>query len=281
MNSFSVLNNISSLMARNALQVSGTQLQKTLLRLSTGSRINSGGDDAAGLAIADGLRAQVRALEQASRNANDGIGFLQVADGALAEVTNLVTRAVTLAEQSATGTVTDTQRAAIQAEFDAITAEIDRIGSETTYNGVSLFAGTATDIFVGDTTSVSKISFTVQSLSAAAIVDGAGGNSTDIDALVLSTQAGAEAALDTLNTAVANIANQRATLGAVSNRLEASIVVIGAQAQNAQAAESQIRDADIAAEMASMTKLQILQQTGMAALATANQQGQSVLSLFR
>jgi flagellin len=281
MANFSVLNNIPSLFGRNQINSSAMQLQKAMLRLSSGSRINSGADDAAGLAIADGLRAQVGALRQASRNANDGVGYLQVADGALSQVTDLLTRAVTLAEESATGTVDDTKRAAIQSEFSAITAEIDRIGTDTKYNGVAIFGGAATDIFVGDTTTTSTISFTVQSLDTSAVVDGAGANTQDVSGQDLSSAQGAQDALAVINDAISNIADQRAVLGGAANRLVAAQAVIQSQSQNLQAAESQIRDADMAEEISNMSRLQILQQTGMAALATANSSAQGVLQLFR
>ncbi|HWF92145.1 MAG TPA: flagellin [Terriglobales bacterium] len=142
----SILNNIASLAAENQLNITNSSLQSTLFQLSSGSRINSGADDAAGLAIADGLQANITALTQSARNANDGVGKLQVADGALAQVTTLLNRAVTLATEAATGTVSDTQRTALDAEFTAIKAEIDRIGNNTTYNGTQVFAsGTTTD----------------------------------------------------------------------------------------------------------------------------------------
>ena len=135
----SILNNIPSLAAQNNLSITGGNLQKTLFRLSSGSRINTGADDAAGLAIADGLHANITALTQSSRNANDGVGKLQVADGALAQVTTLLNRAVTLATEAATGTVSQSQRGALDAEFTAIKAEIDRIGGKTTFNGTAVF----------------------------------------------------------------------------------------------------------------------------------------------
>src|SRR6266576_5496659 len=143
----SILNNIPSLAAQNQLAITGAGLSKTLFRLSSGSRINSGADDAAGLAIADGLRANISALTQSSRDANDGTGKLQVADGALAQVTNLLNRAVTLATESANGTVSDAQRGALDNEFTAIKAEIDRIGSNTTFNGTAVFSASSVDIF--------------------------------------------------------------------------------------------------------------------------------------
>src|SRR3977135_1685947 len=142
----SVLNNIASLAAQNQLTITNGNLQKTLLQLSSGSRLNTGADDAAGLAIADGLHANITALTQSARNASDGVGSLQVADGALAQVTALLNRAVTLATEAATGTVSDTQRTTRDADFTAITAEIDRIGSSTHYNSGHVSTPTATSI---------------------------------------------------------------------------------------------------------------------------------------
>ncbi len=135
----SILNNIASLSAQNQVNITAAGLQRTLFRLSSGSRINSGADDAAGLAIADGLRANISALTQSARNANDGAGNLQVADGAYGQVANLLNRAVTLATQAATGTVSNTQRTALDAEYTAIKSEIDRIRTNTTFNGSSVF----------------------------------------------------------------------------------------------------------------------------------------------
>ena len=141
-----ILNNIASLSAENQLSITNSSLQSTLYQLSSGSRINSGADDAAGLAIANGLQANITALTQSARNANDGMGMLQVADGALAQVTTLLNRAVTLATESSTGTVSDSQRQALQSEFSQIKSEIDRIGTNTTYNGAQIFAGSGTNM---------------------------------------------------------------------------------------------------------------------------------------
>ncbi len=141
-----ILNNIASLSAENQLSITNSSLQSTLYQLSSGSRINSGADDAAGLAIANGLQANITALTQSARNANDGVGMLQVADGALAQVTTLLNRAVTLATESSTGTVSDSQRQALQSEFSQIKSEIDRIGTNTTYNGAQIFAGSGTNM---------------------------------------------------------------------------------------------------------------------------------------
>ena len=152
----SVLNNIASLAAQNQLAITNSNLQKSLFQLSSGSRINSGADDAAGLAIADGLQANITALTQSARNANDGVGKLQVADGSLAQVTTLLNRAVTLATEASTGTVSDSQRTALDAEYTAIKAEIDRVGSKTNYNGGQVFTANTTNVFLSDASAASN-----------------------------------------------------------------------------------------------------------------------------
>lgn len=169
-----ILNNIASLSAENQLSITNSSLQSVLYQLSSGSRINSGADDAAGLAIANGLQANITALTQSARNANDGVGSLQVADGALAQVTTLLNRAVTLATESATGTVGDSQRVALNAEYTAIQNEIDRIGSTTTYNGTAVFNGSAQNIFLSDSNLSSQITLNPIALSSAGLL-GAGG----------------------------------------------------------------------------------------------------------
>jgi len=170
-----ILNNIASIAAENQLTITSNNLQSTLFQLSSGSRINSGADDAAGLAIANGLGANISALTQSARNANDGVGSLQVADGALAQVTTLLNRAVTLATESATGTVSNSQRGALDAEYQAIQAEINRIGSNTNYNGGQVFTASPTSIYisdgVGNTQQASNfISVTTGQLSAAGVL---------------------------------------------------------------------------------------------------------------
>lgn len=484
----SILNNIASLAAQNQLSVTGSSLQKTLFRLSSGSRINSGADDAAGLAIADGLRANVTSLSQSARNATDGIGKLQVADGALAQVTNLLNRAVTLATEAATGTVNDTQRNALNTEFKSIKDELARIGSKTTFNGDKIFnaagtatdpntisasakaatsstalvtgkklvltdadtgasftfstngtlttddlidainsdtninatasldntgklqivdkngngsvmvvsnnigelgtvanktitdpnkfvgastiadptaalttaksititdtdsgktftfatdgtkttqdlidsinadtnisatasltsggklqivdkngngslsvisdltetgaisraaqsaSGSSTDIFLSDGTSAGagSISVSIGNLSDSVIGFGNGSVDLSMDDLLSADNAGA--ALTKISKAISNVAADRGTLGAAINRLGAASSVISNQVQNLSAAEDGIRAADIAQEVANMTKFNILNQTGISALAQANQMQQGVLSLLR
>jgi flagellin len=274
----SVLTNIPSIAAQNALAATNAGLQKTLFRMSSGSRINSGADDAAGLAIADGLKASITALTQSARNANDGVGSLQVADGALAQVTTLLNRAITLATESSTGTVGDTQRTALDAEFTAIKAEIDRIGSNVTFNGASVFSATTTSIFLGDANSSSTITVTTGALSSSAI---GSGTPVDLSDDSLADATSAATALGEINSAIAAVAGLRGDLGATINRLQAATSVIQNQVQNLTAAEDGIRAADMAEEVAMLTKYSVLTQTGMAAIAQANAHQQSVLALLR
>lgn len=276
--SLSILNNIPSLQAENQLQSTNAGLQKTLFRLSSGSRINSGADDAAGLAIADGLKANISALNQSASNANDGVGQLQVADGSLNQVTSLLNRAVTLATESATGTVSDSQRTALNAEFTSIKAEIDRIGSNTTFNGTSVFSATTTSVFLSDAGSSSSIGTTTGVLSSSSI---GGSSPTDLSGDDLTSAANAATALTDINGAIANVAGLRGTIGANINRLQSANAVITNQVQNLSSAEDQIRGADIAQEVGNLSKFQILNSTGISALAQANQSQQSVLRLLQ
>src|SRR5579862_5808287 len=219
----SILNNISSLAAQNQLSLTQASLNKTLQQLSSGSRINSGADDAAGLAIADGLNANITALTQSARNATDGVGELQVADGALSQITSLLNRAVTLATESSTGTVSDSQRTALDAEFTAIKTEIDTIGQKTTYNGQAVFsAGANLTVYLSDSTTAgtSSVSVTIGA------VDSANLGATSLTGDDLTTAANAQAALGDINAAIAAVANLRGTLGASSNQLTAASNVI-------------------------------------------------------
>jgi flagellin len=280
MGSFSILNNINGVNAQNQLNINSVNLSRTLLRLSSGKRINSGADDAAGLQIADSLNANVYALNQAVRNANDGIGVCQIADGSLQEITNLLTRSVTLAEEAATETVDDTGRTSLNNEFNSIQAEIGRIAAQTNFNGYSIFtAGTGVDgqldVFVGDATAASSISVTINAIAA----DDVGG--ADLTSVDLTSTTNAVDARAEIKAAIDGIANMRAALGSGMNRLQSAVSVLQTQAQNTQAAESTIRDANFASEVANLTKFQILSQSGMAALAQANSSSQNVLTLLR
>lgn len=407
-----ILNNIASLSAENQLSITNSSLQTVLYQLSSGSRINTGADDAAGLAIANGLQANITALTQSARNANDGVGSLQVADGALAQVTTLLNRAVTLATESATGTVGDTQRIALNAEYTAIQNEIDRIGTTTTYNGTAVFNGSSQNIFLSDSNLSSQITLSPIALSSAGLL-GAGGASATLAAkgavtagdnvtiggttytfvagplvgaaksgatatainVVLDTstnpltalqntlanlvaainggagagttyQAGgganvdvsasasgttvnlaatptgqaviagggtiastvgtgaefgflngatftaaagtdlltstnAQAALANINAAIQAIAGERGAIGAVVNRLQSASNVISNEVQNLTSAQNGIVAADIPSAVANLTKYSILEQTGISALAQANQQQQLVLKLLQ
>src|SRR6266567_500252 len=185
-----VLNNLSAIYAENNLNNTSSSLQTVLQQLSSGSRINSGADDAAGLSLVNGLAANAKALSQSATNATEGVGLLQVADGALAQVTNLLNRAVTLATESANGTVSNAQRGALDNEFTAIKAEIDRIGSNTTFNGTQVFSATSTDIFLSDstTTGSSLISTTTGVVSSLGI--GLGANASNVLSAIGNATAG-------------------------------------------------------------------------------------------
>ena len=271
----SILNNIPSLVAQNNLQVTNSNLQSTLLQLSSGSRINSGSDDAAGLAIADGLHANETALNQSAMNANDGVGALQVADGALSQVTTLLNRAVTLATESSTGTVSDSQRTAIQAEFSQIQAEISSIGQSTEFNGTSVFSGTPTSIFLsdGNASANTTIAVSVGTLSATSL-----GLTASID---LSTSSDAQTALGLISTAISTVAGLRGTIGASVNRLQASVNVENNEVQNLTSAEDGIRSVNVASAVADLSKYSMLEQTGIAAVSQANSAQQGLLRLLQ
>jgi len=383
-----ILNNIASLSAENQLSATNNALQNVLYQLSSGSRINTGADDAAGLAIANGLQANVTALTQSAQNVNNGVGMLQVADGALSQVTTLLNRAVTLATESSTGTVSDSQRVALQSEFSQIKAEIDQIGSNTTYNGAAIFSGGSTNfnqiattangaaalatgvtgqmiikttggstlyttsasdttvggvindinnsgtglvatlnsagqIMVTDTLNrgtgaanqlsadVTTDTFKLATVQSAAFTNTSNSSTMNVflsDSTVagssqigvqlgsfssgnmngvslandnLSTQSAAQTSLTDINNAISQIAALRGQIGASTERLQSASNVISNQAQNLTSAENGITAADIPTAVANLTKYSILEQTGISALAQANQQQQLVLKLLQ
>ena len=288
MGAFSILNNISGLNSQNQLTLNSVNLSRTLLRLSSGRRINSGADDAAGLQIADSLRSNVMALNQAVRNANDGISVAQIADGALNEIGNLLNRAITLSEEAATATVDSTGRVSLNNEFSQIEAEISRIATQTNFNGTLIFSTSATatifgssyNVFVGDTSGASSIVVTIGQISVnSSEVTGLGGQ--NLMAVDLTTAAKAATSLTTIKSAIDQVASARAGLGSGVNRLQSAVAVLQSQSQNTTAAESTIRDANIAEEVANLTKFQILAQSGIASLAQANSSSQQVLGLLK
>lgn len=269
-----VNNNIGSINAQRNLADTTQRLQKSLQRLSSGLRITRAADDAAGLAISESFRAEVRGLTQASRNANDGISLLQIAEGALNETSSLLIRMRELAIQAANGTLGSTERTTINDEFQDLSAEITRIANVTTFNGKSLLNSTSAITFqIGsegtssDTISVSGVQATASAIGVASTV-------------VVTTAAGATSAVDTLDSAISTVASLRATFGTVQNRLESTIRSLAVAIENTAAAESQIRDVDFASETAELTRNQVLQQAGVSILGQANVSTQSALALL-
>mgnify|MGYP003573434906 FL=1 len=279
----SVLNNISALTAQRNLAASNMGLSRTLGKLSTGMRIVQASDDAAGLAIANNLKKDVAVLNQAVRNANDGISIIQTADKALEEVSNLLIRAATLAEQAASDTSgADSSKAkeALSAEYDAITDEIVRLGGSLQFNGTVLFSGSAEfDIKVGGSTGTTVI--TVNNANGLGNLSSTAALGITDSATALNTKAAASTELGNLSAAIATVSSWRGNLGAAQSRLQTTINSLSVASENIQAAESAIRDADIATEVVNMTKFQILTQSGTAALAQANLASQNILALLR
>ncbi|MGH9413123.1 MAG: flagellin [Terriglobales bacterium] len=279
----SILNNIPALAAQNALSVNQTNLQNTLFQLSTGKRINSGADDAAGLAIANGLQANITALNQTTQNVSDGIGQLQVVDGALGQVTDLLNRSVTLATEAANGTETTTQQQALDAEFTKIKDEITNIGANTNFNGSNVFTASTTSIFLSDASSNYSIGMTVGTLSDSSIQGGSGSGLANVDLSTdsLTSATSATTALTAINKAIPNDASKRGEVGATINQLQAATNVVSTQVQNLTSAESGIMDANIPQVIGQMSQESILSQTGVSALAQANSSEQLVLRLLQ
>jgi flagellin len=269
----SILNNVAALGASRQLGITGKELERTIERLTTGRRINRASDDAAGLGISNKLGADIRIAGQGKRNANDGISYLQVADGVLDEVTNLLTRAAELTEQAKTGTISDTNRVNIDAEFQNILKTIIDIGQNTKFNGQNIF-GSAATVSVG---TFSAIGITVGTIATSATQ--ALGLTFGVDSL--STASGASAATAMVTTALDSVSNARASLGAAQQQLTSVSNALGIQVENFTAAYSQIRDANVSDEVVNLTKFQILNQSGTSALSQANQAAQSILSLLR
>jgi len=265
----SILNNVPALNAKRNLGLSEIGLNRTLGRLATGERINMAADDAAGLQISSNLRADIRILNQARRNANDGVGRIQVAEGVMEEAVNILTRAAELAEQAASGTTTDAGRAALDQEFTEIKVALNALGRDTKFDGDDIF-GTSFDIRVGE--SIAEV-VTVTTVP----IDST--NLTVTETLLTSDNA--SLALAQITSAIETISSNRGALGAKQQRLNTTINSLSITSENITAAESQIRDADIATEVVNLTKYQVLQQTGVSALAQANQSTQAVLSLLQ
>ena len=278
--------NIASLQAQRRLSNTSSLLARTFEKLSSGQRINRASDDAAGLAIADALRADQRVASVAIRNANDGISSIAIADSALGEISGVLTRLAELAEQSANGVFSVVQRSALSNEFVALASEIERIAVTTEFNGVKLLSGGATvQLQVGfDSGSTSQISYSgVQGTLASLGLARAGVSALTYSvnaASNLEGQSAARNALDAVNAAISSLASTRGELGSTQARLEVTVTNLAVARENFASAESRIRDVDVATEAAELTRLGILQQAGAAVLAQANQQPALALSLL-
>lgn len=268
--------NISALNTYSRLTNANSMQAKSLEKLSSGLRINRAGDDAAGLAISEKMRGQISGLNQASRNAQDGVSLIQTAEGALNETHSILQRMRELSVQAISDTNTDDDRASLQLEVAELIDEVDRIATSTEFNGSSLLdatggtAGTFT-LQIG-ANSGQTLDVAIGDMQAAAL---------GIDAVDISTAAGATTALGLVDTATASVSTERATMGAKQNRLEHTINNLTASAENLTAAESRVRDVDMAKEMMEFTKNNILNQAATAMLAQANQMPQTVLQLLR
>ena len=280
-----IFNNIASLNAQRILGINNDRLALSVERISSGIRVNRASDDAAGLGISEALRSDIRALRQAVRNSNDGIALINVAEGALNEQSSILIRLRELASQAATGTVGSTERATIQLEFTALSNEIDRISATTQFNGQGLvdgsLASTVTSanqvlIQVGIDSGVnSRINLNEQ-INLTAVTS----SSLGIDTISVTGAAEALTTLDTINTAISKVTQARGQVGAVQNRLTRSVGNLSVSIENLQAAESSIRDADIAKEIADLTRNQILVQSATAMVGQANLIPQSILLLL-
>jgi flagellin len=268
-------NNVMAFNASRNLGMSNSSLGKSLEKLSSGYRINRAGDDAAGLVISQKLRAEISGLRQATRNSQDGISLIQTAEGALGEVHNMLNRMRDLAVQAANDSNDTAARTAIGAEMTALTGEIGRIGSDTTFSGAGVFTATTLSFQVGsEGDSGNQIQATVGTLTTTNL------NGADLTGIDVTTAAGARTAIETIDTAIDHVSTTRGSLGAVQNRFESTIRNLQVTTENLAASESRIRDTDMAEEMVEFTKNQILQQAGTAMLGQANAIPQSVLRLL-
>ncbi len=281
-----IFNNIPSLNAQRLLGINNDRLATSVERISSGLRINRAADDTAGLAISNALRSDIRVLRQAIRNANDGISLINVTEGALNEQSSILLRLRELSSQASTGTVGSTERATIQLEFTALRNELDRIAATTEFNGQKLVDGSlastvssTSQIFIQvglDSGVNSRINLNEQ-INLAAVTS----SSLGIDALTVTSAAGALLALDFINTSIATVTQSRGKVGAMQNRLVRTVSNLATSTENLQAAESAIRDADIAEEVALLTRNQILVQAATAMVGQANLIPQSVLQLLQ
>lgn len=272
-----ITTNVASLNAQKNLMFTQRGLQQSLARMSSGSRINQAADDAAGLAISENLKGQIRGMRQASRNANDGISLVQVAEGGLQEVSNMLIRLRELGVQASSDTIGDTERKFIDVEYQQLKSEIQRISEVTTFNGRDLLNGTGgvIDIQVGTHNDSFKDRISFNSSAANASLEALG-----VVAETVATKEGAQTGIDAIDKAIVSVNAIRANFGAMQNRLQSTTSNLAVSDENLSAANSRIRDADIAAESAEMTRNNILAQAGVATLAQANNVSQLALKLL-
>ena len=280
-----IFNNTASVNAQRILGVNNNRLATSIERISSGIRINRGADDAAGLAISEGLRSDIRALRQATRNANDGMSLVNVTEGALNEQSSILIRLRELASQAATGTVGSTERATIQLEFSALRDELTRIAQTTEFNGIGLIDGTLASSVASTSHTMIQIGIDNSAnsrldLNSTLGLDAVTSSTLGIASLSVTASAEALTALAEINTAISSVTAARGKVGAVQNRLQRSVSALSITSENLQAAESAIRDADIAEEIAQLTRNQILVQTSTAMVGQSNLIPQSVLQLL-
>lgn len=275
--------NVASLNAQRHLYDTTSRFSKSMERLSSGLRINRSGDDAAGLAISESLKSDIRALQQASRNAADGISLVQTAEGSLDEVNSILLRLRELAQQAATETLGEDERVYLDNEFQELLREIDRISLTAEFNGIKLLDGTATtlevQVGIGTDAATSAVSINLTQAMSSAALDLT--LTTGILQITGTNGEAARAAIGKIIDATGVVSSMRANFGAAQNRFETSIRNIGMTAENLAAANSRIRDVDVALETSTMTSLQILQQAGVAILSQANMTSQLALNLLQ
>ena len=273
--------NVMALNAQNKLTANQSKVEGSIKKLSSGLRINSAADDAAGLAISEKMRAQIRGLGQAQDNAQDGISLLQTAEGALQQTTDILQRMRELVIKAQnTGVLTESDRTSISSELSTLRNEIDRIATSTTFNGKKLLNGTATDFkfkIGANTDAEDTISISINNMNSTGLKSG-GGSAFSI---AIDTAENANATLVAIDYAISKVSEQRTSIGVLQNRMEYAISNLGTSEENLTAAESRIRDVDMAEEMVNYTKNSILNQAAMAMLAQANQQPQNILSLLQ
>jgi len=273
----SVNTNVSSLVAQNNLSKTQTSLQNTFARLSSGFRINSAADDAAGLGISESLRGQIRSFAVAERNAGNGISMVNTAESGLAEISSMVLRMRELAVQASNGDLVTADRANIDTEFQELVKEIDRVAAGTTFNGTNLIntgaAAISFQVGIGTVAATDQISVTFAAATSADIGIAAGTAVTDV--------AKSQTAITALDAALGKVSTERAKYGAANNRLQVAVSQAQSMRTNLEAANSRIRDVDVASETSKMARSQVLMQAGTAVLAQANQAPQLALSLLR